>query len=100
MADHSPSLKPYVLVLLALFGLTGITVGAAYMDFGHHYLNTFVAFAIAATKATLVVTFFMHVKGSTSLIKLSAVGGFFWLIIFFFFTLADIFTRSPIPGWP
>ena len=52
-----------------------------------------VAFAIAATKASLVVLFFMHVKGSTSMIKMSAVGGFFWLLIFGAFVLADVLTR-------
>lgn len=100
MSDHDSSLTPYVFVLLALFALTGITVGAAYIDLGNHTLNTLLAFAIAATKASLVVTFFMHVKGSTALIKLTAIGGFFWLVIFFLLILSDIFTRGTlVPGW-
>ncbi len=37
--------------------------------------------------------FFMHVKGSTSMIKMAAVGGFFWLLIFGAFVLADVLTR-------
>ena len=52
-----------------------------------------VALAIALAKASLVVLFFMHVKGSTSLIKMAAVGGFFWLLIFGAFILADVLTR-------
>ena len=99
MADHDSSLRPYVLVLLALFALTSLTVGAAYVDMGD-VLNNLVAFGIAATKASLVVMFFMHVKGSTSLIKLTAVGGFFWLVILFTFILADILMRTTlVPGW-
>jgi len=99
MADHPSSLMPYVFVLLTLFALTGLTVGAAYVDMGD-FLNNLVAFGIAVTKASLVVMFFMHVKGSTALIKLTAIGGFFWLIIFFTFILSDILTRATlVPGW-
>ncbi len=90
--DHNHSLKPYVLVLGALLVLTWVTYGAALIDMGHP-LADIVAFAIAATKASLVVLFFMHVKGSTSMIKMSAVGGFFWLLIFGVFVLADVLTR-------
>ena len=94
MSDHAEnhSLKPYVLVLASLLALTWLTYGAALVDFGHPWSDV-VALAIAVTKATLVVTFFMHVKGSTSMIKMSAVGGFFWLLIFFAFVLADVLTR-------
>lgn len=94
--DHHSSgslhLGPYWLVLAALLTLTWITYGAALIDFGHPWSDV-VALAIAVTKATLVVAFFMHVKGSTSMIKMSAIGGFFWLIIFFAFVLADVLTR-------
>jgi len=90
---HEHSLKPYVFVLLGLLVLTGITVGAAYVDFGHPW-SDLVAVAIAITKASLVVAFFMHVKGSTPLIKVAAIGGFFWLVIFFALIFTDFLTRS------
>ena len=93
------SLKPYVLVLLALLVLTGVTVGVALIDFGHPW-SDLVALAIAMTKATLVVVYFMHVRESTSLIKLAAASGFFWIIIFFAFLLSDIMERTTlVPGW-
>ena len=95
MSEHGGSLKPYVLVLVALLILTWVTYGAALVDMGHPW-SDLVAFLIAATKASLVVVFFMHVKGSTSMIKMSAVGGFFWLVIFFAFVLADVLTRPGI----
>lgn len=99
MAKHDTSLMPYVWVLLALFGLTALTVGAALIDFGHPW-SDLVALVIAVTKATLVVLFFMHVKGSTSLIKMTAAGGFFWLLIFFAFLLTDYLERTTlVPGW-
>ncbi len=90
--DHNHSLKPYFLVLVALLALTWATYGAALIHLGSPWADI-VAFAIAVTKASLVVTFFMHVKGSTSMIKLAAVGGFFWLLIFGAFVLADVLTR-------
>ena len=93
MSDHHDhSLKPYVFVLIALLILTWVTYGAALVDMGHPWSDV-VAFIIAATKASLVVIFFMHVKGSTSMIKMSAIGGFFWLLIFGAFVLADVLTR-------
>ncbi len=93
MSEQSHSLKPYALVLLALFGLTAATVGAAVIDFGKPW-SDLVALAIALSKATLVVLFFMHVKGSTSVVKLTVLGGVFWLAILFVFTLCDYLTRS------
>lgn len=97
--DHGHSLRPYVLVLLGLLGLTILTVAVAYIDFGHPW-SDLVALAIALTKASLVVIFFMHVKGSTTLIKIAAAGGFFWMMIFFALILSDILTRTTfVPGW-
>ena len=84
--------NPYLFVLLALLALTWVTYGAALVDMGHPW-SDLVALLIAMTKASLVVVFFMHVKGSTSMIKLAAVGGFFWLLIFGAFVLADVLTR-------
>ena len=97
MSEHNHSLKPYVLILLALLGLTAVTVMVAYVDFGHPWSDV-VALAIASFKATLVVAFFMHVKGSSSLIQITAVGGFFWLLIFFAFVLSDVLARTTIFG--
>ena len=85
-------LNPYLFVLLALLVLTVATYGAALIDFGHPW-SDLTALAIAVFKASLVVTFFMHVRGSTSLIKIAAVGGFFWMLVFFALILTDYVTR-------
>ena len=84
--------NPYLFVLLALLVLTGATYGAALVDFGHPW-SDLVALAIAMFKASLVVFFFMHVRGSTSLIKIAALSGFFWMVIFFAIILTDYLTR-------
>lgn len=99
MPEHHHSIKPYVLVLVSLLVLTVVTYGAALIDFGHPWSDA-IALAIALTKASLVVMFFMHVKGSTPLIKMAAAGGFFWLLVFFAFMLSDYLERSTlVDGW-
>jgi cytochrome c oxidase subunit 4 len=50
---------------------------------------------IAVVKASLVVLFFMHVKYSTRMIPLVAVGGVFFLLILFGLTMSDYLSR----GW-
>ncbi len=99
MAEHVSSPKMYVMVFLALMVLTVATVLVAYQDLG--VLNDVVALTIAMTKALLVVLFFMHVKYSTRLTALTAVGGVIWLIILIGFTLNDYMSRGlliDVPG--
>ena len=90
--------RVYVLVLLALLALTALTILASYLDLGP--FSAPVAFTIAATKALLVMLFFMHLKDSPGILWLAAVGGFFWLGILIVLTMSDIATRGvlPIPG--
>jgi hypothetical protein len=48
------------------------------------------------------VLFFMHVKYSSPLIKLTAACGFVWLLFMFGLTFADYFGRTliePPPSW-
>ena len=56
--------------------------------------NTLLALAIAFTKMTFVMLFFMHVYWSPRLIWLSVVASFFWLAIMFAYTMSDYFTRG------
>ena len=87
------SIKPYVMVTAALFILLGVTVGAAYVNLGA--LNTPVAMLISLSKATLIVLFFMHVRGANPLIQVFVLVGFFWLGIMLTLTLSDFLTRHP-----
>lgn len=90
---HVVPLRVYFAIFAALMVLTAATVAVAYVDLGR--LNTFVALAIAVTKASLVVLFFMHVKYSTKLTWLVVASGFVFLVIMLGFTLADYVSR----GW-
>lgn len=92
-SDHVVSLKIYFAIFGALMMLTALTVWVAFIDLGT--MNTFVALAVAVTKATLVILFFMHVKYSTKLTWLVVASGFFFLAIMLALTMSDIVSR----GW-
>ena len=70
---------------------TYLTVQAAFLDLGA--FNTPIALAIAVTKATLVVLYFMHVKYSPRLTRLVVIGSVFWLAILLVMTFGDYVTR-------
>jgi len=90
--DHIVSPKIYVTIWLILLAFTGITVAAAYQNFG--IFNPIIALAIACTKATLVILFFMHVKYSPKMIALVIGCGLFFLSILMVLTCADYLSRA------
>lgn len=89
---HIVSPKLYVTILLILLAFTGLTAGASYVEMGP--FNAIVALAIAITKATLVILFFMHVKYSPKLTKLAVGSGLFMFLVLVAMTLSDYFTRA------
>ncbi len=89
---HIVSPKIYLAILLALLVGTAVTIWASFIDLGP--LNPIIALAIACTKAVLVVLFFMHVKYSTKLTKLTVGAGVFTFFGLIGITLADYFTRA------
>ncbi len=89
---HIVSPKTYLAILTALLVGTAITIAASYVDMGP--LNPIIALAIACTKAVLVVLFFMHVKYSSKLTRLTVGAGLFTFLILIGMTLADYFTRA------
>jgi len=98
MSETLVPLRIYYTVFAALLVLTGITVGVSLVDLGP--LSTIVALAIAATKASLVILYFMHVRYSPRLIWIFVSGGFFWLALLITLTMSDIVSRGwvVIPG--
>jgi cytochrome c oxidase subunit 4 len=90
---HRPTRKPYFLTWAFLVVMTLVTVGVAEFNLGP--LNDVAALTIAVLKGTAVVLFFMHVRHSSGLTKLTVVSGFLWLAIMIFITLSDYWTR----GW-
>ena len=99
---HIVSPIVYLTILGALFVGTALTVWASYIDLGEWHIapgltlfwNPVVALAIACTKMTLVVLFFMHVKYSTKLTKLTVLSGLFVFLALIGMTMTDYFTRA------
>jgi cytochrome c oxidase subunit IV len=89
---HIVSPMVYLTIVVILLIGTGLTVGASYLELG--IFNPIVAIAIAVVKATLVVLFFMHVKYSTKLTKLTVGAGIFTFITLISMTLADYISRA------
>ncbi len=99
---HIVSPKTYIAILFALLVGTTLTVLASYFDLGEWHIapgltlfwNPVVALAIASAKAILVVLFFMHVKYSPKLTKLTVGAGIFMFLVLIGMTLTDYMTRA------
>ena len=91
-AHHIVSPVVYVIILFSLLVGTALTVWASYVDLG--IWNPILAIAIACTKATLVVLFFMHVKYSSKLTMLTVGAGIFMFLTLISMTLAVYISRA------
>jgi cytochrome c oxidase subunit 4 len=89
---HIVSPKVYGVIFGLLLVFTATTVGASYLELGT--FNAVVALGIAVIKAVLVVLFFMHVKYSSKLTKLTVAAGFFTFIVLITMTLTDYISRA------
>jgi cytochrome c oxidase subunit IV len=96
MASDSGHSHPTPGLYLVIFGClvvgTVLTYFAATWEMG--IFNPVVALAIACTKATLVILFFMHVRYSSKLTMITIAAGFFWLMILITLSLSDYLSRN------
>jgi len=90
-AEHELSYGFLALVLGGLVLLTSITVGVSYVDWG--FLNVPIALFVAASKATLVLLFFMHIKYEGLAIKVSFISTMLFFAIMISFTFWDVAFR-------
>ena len=91
-AHHVVSPIIYIIVGAALLVLTGTTVWASFQEWGN--FNAVAALGIAVVKAMIVVLFFMHVKYSTKLTKLTVFSGLFIFLGLIGMTLSDYVSRA------
>jgi cytochrome c oxidase subunit 4 len=84
--------RTYVLIWAILMFLLIATIGLDFMNLG--WGNTAVALGIAAVKAMLVATFFMHLRYNPRLNCVFASAGIFWLGILITLSLSDYITRT------
>jgi cytochrome c oxidase subunit 4 len=96
--EHIDGTRTYIVVFLALIGLTLLTTAVAFVNLGD--FSVVAALAIAVCKMLLVALFFMHVRHSTQLTKLVLAGAMVWLGILILLTLTDFATRglAGVPG--
>jgi cytochrome c oxidase subunit 4 len=89
-------------VLAAVWGglvvLTALTVAAADVDLGN--LNLYIALAIAGTKATLVVLYFMHLRYDRPFLLVVFLGCLGFVVLFISLALTDARAYAPslVPG--
>jgi cytochrome c oxidase subunit 4 len=91
VSEHIVSPKIYLAIFASLMLGTGITVWAAFQNFGK--FNIVIALVIATVKATLVVLYFMHARYSPKRTHLVIICSIFWLAIMLGMTLSDYETR-------
>jgi cytochrome c oxidase subunit IV len=84
--------KTYLIILVTLLILTATTTGVAFLDLG--ILNPIVALAIACGKSVLVILFFMHLRYSSKLLKLTLGAGLFTFLVLIALTLSDYMSRA------
>lgn len=89
--QHVLSFMQLGLVLAVLLVLTGVTVGMSYIHLG--YLNIPIALAIACTKVSFVLLFFMHLKYEGRVINISFISTIIVLAILISFTFWDVAYR-------
>jgi|SoiMethySBSTD1v2_1073268.scaffolds.fasta_scaffold493220_2 cytochrome c oxidase subunit 4 len=92
---HICSIALFTQVFVSLMVLTVITVYTAkFVNLGH--FNIVLALLIASVKATLVISFFMHLKYDTAMNQIAILSSFLFLALLFLFTLGDLSTRGKV----
>lgn len=82
----------YFGVFAALLLLTGVNVGVSYLHLGA--FNGAIALTIAVVEAVLVILFFMHVRYSSRVLKLTVVAGIFTLAVLLTMSMSDYISRA------
>jgi len=91
---HISSAGFYMVIFAALICLTILTVGQSYVDLGK--LNLIVVILIATTKASLVVSFFMHLRYDNKFNALIFISCIFFIGVFFAYTMNDTEHRGEL----
>lgn len=101
LPEKGSSLAEDLLVYVGLLVLLGLSIAAAYADWGP--ASTMLGYLIASLKAALVAWFFMQLKNEKGVTHVFALAGVAWLVILFSLTLSDFMTRGWLPypsRWP
>ncbi|MCB9781019.1 MAG: cytochrome C oxidase subunit IV family protein [Alphaproteobacteria bacterium] len=91
--EHISSLKSYLVIFGILLVLTVVTVGVSRLGLPSD-ISIMVAIGVACVKAFFVAGWFMHLKWDTRFNLLVFLGGFWFMLVFFGFTLTDLGSRG------
>ncbi|HEY0713384.1 MAG TPA: cytochrome C oxidase subunit IV family protein [Polyangia bacterium] len=83
----------YLVIWAILIAFSVLTVVTGSMDLGA--TNIYLAMAIATTKATLVLLFFMHLWEETAVNRLIFITSVLFAIVMLLGIFGDLFTRAP-----
>jgi cytochrome c oxidase subunit 4 len=89
--NHTVPYKLHVLILLALLGMTAISVAITQIHLGT--LTVVIALLLATFKASLVLTYFMHLKFDNKFYALMVVGVIILIGIIIIITFLDYLYR-------
>lgn len=94
LGHHIGSVQTYLAVFGSLLLFTALTYAVSFADLGAYALP--IAMLVAFVKASLVATFFMHLKYDERFNVLIFVSSLFFVGVFFGFTLLDIGSRGSV----
>jgi cytochrome c oxidase subunit IV len=93
MSDHkSAQLSAYYLIFVLLLGLTALTVWLGGLELGAYHAP--LGLAVATTKASLIIVFFMHVLYGSRFTWIIIGGTVLFLAVLLLFTATDYASRS------
>lgn len=95
-SKHHVSLLGYVLTFAALLVLSGLTLGAAFLDLGRW--SMVLALGIASIKALLVALFFMHLVEQSTTNRFVALTGVVFVGLLVGLMVVDVDTRRGLDG--
>jgi len=84
----------YASIIVLFFVTLGMSLAGALGKY-----TIFAQLAIAATQATIVAYYFMHLKQGDRIVILTALASIFWTFILFVLFMADYATRQRVVGW-
>ena len=89
---HVVPVRVYLTIAALLLVLTATTTAAAFVDLGR--MNVVIMLAIAVTKATLVVLYFMHVRWGEQMLKIAIGTAVVCFLVLVGLTLSDLLVRG------
>lgn len=94
--EHDHHIMPFATNLKVFLALVGFTIFTVYTAKFHHfgrYGNIILAMFIASCKGSLVLLYFMHLKGDNRTNKVIIGSTVFFLFLLFSITFSDVFFR-------